>query len=324
MSGQPSEPTDLEIENLLTASLRRPPLTATSMAAMRVMVEREWRDELARHTRARLWKWAAAASLAACALLGWWQLARTGAVFGTLQGASAGLALHRFSWLGERAVTDSVMHVGDRLEARTDTLIRLPGDTALRLRAGALLRLSAADEVELRAGTAYVDSVPTRSARGLRVRTPLGLVEHLGTQFEVALLDSHVRVRVREGAVRVGSSLRADAGEELTLDATGALQRRTLPAYDREWAWVQALPDAPDVEGRNALALLRWVARETGRQLEFADERAAQLANTAVLHGSIRGLAPDLALRAMLATTSLSADVQAERIVVRSAPPPQT
>jgi ferric-dicitrate binding protein FerR (iron transport regulator) len=314
----------IEIENLLSSSLRTPPLPPEAMAAMRAAVQSEWRSGLTRRSRARVWARACAASLAAFAMLGAWQLMHTSAAFGTVQGESAGLVVYRPSLLGERRATDRVLRIGDRLEARADTLIYLPGVVSLRLRSGASVRIIAADEAELRAGAAYVDAGPAGSLSGLRVRTPLGLVEHLGTQFEVAWMDEHLRVRVREGAVRVAGVLRADAGEELILDAVGSQVRRELPAYDKEWNWVQSMPDALDVNGRSVMVLLRWVARETGRQLEFADDGAAQLAITAVLHGSISGLAPDLALRAMLATTSLNADVQTARIVVRSAntPPP--
>lgn len=305
-------------EDLLGASLRTASLRPEAIAAMRATVQTEWRRELARRARARMWPWVCAASVCVAAVIGWWRLPNTGAAVGTMQ-QSTDLVVYRTGLLGEHAAGDRVLRVGDRLEARADSRVQLAGNASLRLRAGASMQMTAADEAQLRAGTAYVDSGLAGASGGLRLRTPLGLVEHLGTQFEVTWKDEQLRVRVREGAVRVAGTLRADAGEELILDATGHQQRRELPAYDKEWDWVQAIPDALDVDGHNAMVLLRWVARETGRQLEFADGRAAQLANTAVLHGSISGLAPDSALRAMLATTSLEADVQAARIVVRSA-----
>jgi hypothetical protein len=77
-----------------------------------------------------------------------------------------------------------------------------------------------------------------------------------------------------------------------------------------------------DVDGQPATVLLRWVARATGRQLEFANEHAQQLAERTVLHGTIGDLSPALAVRAVLATTSLSAEIGASTIRVMALPEP--
>ena len=113
-------------------------------------------------------------------------------------------------------------------------------------------------------------------------------------------------------------SAQVAVAEELQMDGSHVFDQRYLAPSDPVWAWVQTPGGQFQVDGHSALDLLHQVARETGRRLEFADEHANQLASGTVLHGSIRGLAPDVALRALLATTSLAADVQADRITVRT------
>ena len=51
--------------------------------------------------------------------------------------------------------------------------------------------------------------------------------------------------------------------------------------------------------------LLDWVARETGKEVRFAEPALVRKANTTILHGDIGDLAPLDALALMLATTDL-------------------
>ena len=51
--------------------------------------------------------------------------------------------------------------------------------------------------------------------------------------------------------------------------------------------------------------LLEWVARETGRVIQFDKPEIERKAGTTILHGNIRHLAPLEALEVMLATTDL-------------------
>jgi ferric-dicitrate binding protein FerR (iron transport regulator) len=303
----PGELPDDELANLLTGALRTPQLPDEALARIRSQVESRWRDETARRPQ-RHYGWAGllAASLSACAVLAWWTIGRS-PVLGTVESGSLGAP---------------ALRVNQSVQARDNTSVRLSSGGVLRIKAGSSLVVTSRDEIALQDGTVYLDFDPAAAHGTLHVRTPLGVVQHLGTQFEVALLDHKLRVRVREGSVRVvgESPVQAGAGEELVLAADQTLQRRALAPYDSEWSWVASPPTSFDAEGKSALQLLDWVARETGRRIEFPNESAAQLARGTVLHGSIRGLSPDLALRAMLSTTSLAAEVRTDSIAVRVAP----
>ena len=80
------------------------------------------------------------------------------------------------------------------------------------------------------------------------------------------------------------------AGEQLSIDAGGRMQRLPLAADDAEWAWTQSLATPPPMEGRSAFEMLAWVARESGKRLVFADAEAELRARAAILHGESSGL----------------------------------
>ena len=129
-----------------------------------------------------------------------------------------------------------------------------------------------------------------------------------------------VRLRVREGEVQISGATQAAAhtGEELLIDGRGALRRSPVPSSGPEWAWVDAQPRRFDVENRTVAEFLGWLARETGRRVQFMDDTAKQVAERSVLHGSIRGMALDFALQNLLATTSLTAELRGGEIQLRA------
>ncbi|HKX59716.1 MAG TPA: STN domain-containing protein, partial [Steroidobacteraceae bacterium] len=89
------------------------------------------------------------------------------------------------------------------------------------------------------------------------------------------------------------------------------------PASDA-WAWAEALAPLPDIDGRPAAQLIRWVARETGRRLRYESPVVEDRAATVILHGDIRHLPPLAALEAMLATTDLEYVLDGDTIEIRA------
>jgi ferric-dicitrate binding protein FerR (iron transport regulator) len=71
----------------------------------------------------------------------------------------------------------------------------------------------------------YVDVPPGATTSGqLSVMTRVGIIEHVGTEFEVVSTDQTVRIRVREGLIRLLGSVgavTAPAGTELLARAGG-------------------------------------------------------------------------------------------------------
>ena len=60
----------------------------------------------------------------------------------------------------------------------------------------------------------------------------------------------------------------------------------------------------------------RWFARETGRRLVIANDTTQRQIDSIRMHGSVRGLTPMQALKAVMASTSLRFDLPAGAIRV--------
>jgi ferric-dicitrate binding protein FerR (iron transport regulator) len=161
------------------------------------------------------------------------------------------------------------------------------------------VRLVSATEIHLDEGAVYVDSDDDHPAAAVAVHTRLGLVRERGTQFEVRLARQVLRVRVREGRVALdqgGAREEGSRGQELRLE-DGRLVRGVVATHGPEWAWVQQIAPPFEIEGASLGRFVRWVSREAGRPVRLAGDDASIR-----LHGSIAGLDPEEALRAVLPT----------------------
>lgn len=211
---------------------------------------------------------------------------------------------------------------GDRIRtlAGGRVALALDGGTSLRLAATTTLLVHDARHYELTEGTVYLDNRGSVGT-GLRISTPAGTARDIGTQFELHVSGGALRLRVREGRVeieRAGTPLAGSAGEQLEIGVLGEVRRSTIATDDPAWNWAESLAPAPDIDGRPATVLLEWVARETGHKLAYADLAIRQRAESVVLHGNIRHLAPLEALDVMLATTDLECVVVGDTMEIRA------
>ncbi len=201
---------------------------------------------------------------------------------------------------------------------------RLAGGSSVRLDADSRVRVASRDTLELERGALYVDSA---AGSGVEVRTTLGVVRDIGTQFEVRLASEHetdapLLVRVREGMIhleREGEETHeAGRGSELRLRGDGAVERAEVSIYGPQWDWVLETAPAPEVEGQSLRAFLDWLVREGGWTLRFADQETEAQAAETVLHGSIAGLAPLEAATVVFKGSGLSFESQEDVLWIAS------
>jgi ferric-dicitrate binding protein FerR (iron transport regulator) len=226
--------------------------------------------------------------------------------------------------------TAAVLSPGDAVRAGSSvrtgatgrTALRLSDGTSVRLDADGLIRFVAPRVIELTRGTVYFDT--GRSAAGLEIRTALGTIRDVGTQFEVHLRASSLRLRVRTGVAelrRGAAVVPARAGTELTI-AEGDVVSRAVPTYGPGWDWSARLAGPFEIEGRPLAAFLEDLSHEHGWTLRYADAALARDASSIILHGSVSGLRPEEALAVALTTSRLSHRFSdGELLVVRSAEP---
>jgi ferric-dicitrate binding protein FerR (iron transport regulator) len=218
--------------------------------------------------------------------------------------------------------TGEVLHVGDRIETGpgAGAAIRLADADSLRVDENTVLAVMARNRFRLEAGRIYADTGDRiyRDA-GLVVETELGTVRDVGTQFVVAAGDNALAVAVREGRVDVQHEDRTIvtvAGERMALTRGEEPEIQPLNAWDESWNWVTGLTPAFDIENKSLLDVLRWAARETGRELVFADPELELAAMRADVSGSLPNVAPIEAATSVLAATRFTYRIEAARIVI--------
>jgi FecR protein len=320
-------------ERILTGTLTTPPLNEDALARMRVAVAQEWLAVTSASTHRqvlirRRWRvgMAAAAGLAAL-MVGFFSMRSTGepVVIGSLARLNDGGIDVRSGFLRQRALkVGNPLRVGDIVVTRGLALVTLARGGTLRIGAGSTVSVTQPTQLSLERGLIYVDMpLGSTASNPLRVITRAGAIEHLGTAFEVMSDQQVVRIRVREGRIRISSGSAvwvADAGIELLTTSGDQFSQRPFATFGRDWLWIAALAPDFQIEGQPLIGFLRWVSRELGRPLDFADDHAREVADTTILHGSVHGQAPIDALATVLATTSLTYALRDDRLWVHSGP----
>ncbi len=219
------------------------------------------------------------------------------------------------------------LHTGDDLLSATPLRTSADAGIGLQLGSGASVRLAAdtqlvfesAQRLRLDRGRIYIDTAAAVRASRYEVVTAAGVVSNVGTQFEVFSDGERTRVRVRGGEVVLrteAEALHARRGEALLSGRGGRIERSLFPSDDPQWQWVRQLAPPFETNDSRVADLVDWVARETGREVIFADARARNAAAVTRINGSITGLPPEQLLAAALATTRLNAQIGATDIVI--------
>lgn len=309
-----ARPEESGLEDLLQEVGARPVPPPQMTRDIRARVHAEWQAVVMQ--RKRRWRFAAAASVAAAVGL----FVLTALLFEGVPAASVASVARvdgEATRLSDEKGTAQALAAGDDLYVGEEIVAGVQGRVSLslddhlsvRLDAGSRARLASENRLVLLRGAVYVDSNSRNFATDrLVVETALGSIRHLGTQYEVRVFEGGLRVSVREGRVtleRGGVAHVGSAGDELLVSPLGGIARSQLQEDDPRWNWAILIAPRFEIENQPLSAFLAWVARETGRTVEFASPAALDAAQRTMLRGSIADLDPRAALAAVLATTEL-------------------
>lgn len=309
-----------DVARLLRQAGKRAVPSPDMVERVRTQVHAVWREELVRRRRRRVL--AVAASVMTLTFAGLWMLQQRGAnapqVVASIERGSAELGIQ-----GERAGPDATVLVGDRLETGPDAgaVLRLAGDAgsnkSLRLAPGTRIDWVGPGQVRLLAGQVYLDAgAATPGASTAIAFEAAGVrIQHVGTRFLVALSDTHLDVKVRDGTVRVegaGEVALLQGGElgRMGLEKSGVTPMQRLPvgSSGEEWSWVDDLAPSLEIDEQSLWSVLQRAAQEGGLEIRFESAAVEQRARETVLHGPALAMPPRQALDAVLVTTAYRAE----------------
>ena len=302
---------DAEIARTLARAGARQPISADLTTSVRQNLESAWCQSLSGRRRDRQRRrslLAAAALLIGVGLVAvGWRIEHRSAPTSGVFLASRGSVDIQAPNAGHIAFGGMTLAEGTRVQTgATGQALLAIGETSVRIGPGSVVTFDRADRIRMDSGKMYLDfGARAGPVRELALITPFGSIEHLGTQFQIELRPRELTVSVREGHVR----LLTQHGEQLVgareaAHVAGSGTRiETIGSSGEKWAWTTALvPDFP-IEGRSLAEFLGWYARETGKRINYASPAILVAAQNTRLSGSIAGLTPDDALKAILAST---------------------
>lgn len=286
-------------------------------------VELEWRRTSSRFSgKRRLLAYALAASAVLAVGLIWQSMppepaivpvvSRVGTVAKVVGGQSTGTlpAIGQDIFPGDRLNTGA----GEGLS------LRLSHGESFRLGDSTTVLVSDRNQFRLIRGRVYADTGEfIYKDRSLVIETDMGTVTDVGTQFAVVTADNQLDVAVREGRVDVGngdSDLVTLAGERMQLTRGEQAVYSEVAAHDPMWSWATQLAPSFEIENKSLLNFLRWVARETGRELVFEDNELLMAAMRTSLHGSVSDLTPTEAIESVMTTTAFRYRIEADKITI--------
>ena len=327
MTDQSHIESERTLESVFDHAVIRPEPPRELEQEVRSAVAAEWRSGIKRRQRRTVVNWALAASVVVAAYLG----------FDLLRSSPSAPP----QIVAQVDMSQGPVIVADEATSHTPTTgttllsgqtVRTPGNAALslawttggslRIGAGSRVRLVGIDEIELQDGRLYFDSAGSRPSSALRVVTREGVLQHVGTQYMATVSRDRVTVRVREGRVLVSRSGQADLPVEdgrVELVGNGVYRQFAEASYGDSWDWVAEAAPERSFNGRRIIEFLRWVARETGREVHFESRSLEELATreTIVWPAVLRPTEDTLV--SVLSTTDLRSDLVGKRIVIRAA-----
>lgn len=306
------------LEELLRHASPRLAPSLEDEAAVRAAVHAQWRDETgARRTRRRILQYGIAATvlLSTIATLNILRVPTGDPV----QVATIEKSIGPVYVLGEQAElreTDSLSNI-----VSGQTVVTGDGaGLALAWSSGGSVRIDENSRVEftddrsvyLEKGRVYFDSRSAALGAGadeapaFNLRTALGEIQHIGTQYMAEANGDVLVVSVREGEVSIDGINHDRAvvsGQQMTISGRQQPSVLSIGRSGEAWAWVSRISPSVSVEGRSVYDYLVWASREMGLELELTD-LAESVARGNSLVGTIDA-SPAEALPARLATAAM-------------------
>jgi ferric-dicitrate binding protein FerR (iron transport regulator) len=225
-----------------------------------------------------------------------------------LEGQAARLADSGSAPATEALAPGSAMTVGDVVQTRPGARLTLRRSGGLTIHVGpdTTATWDSPDALRLSHGVVYIDTEGVGTEDRFVLVTHAGRIRHVGTRFGVEVDDRHVRVTVRDGAIRlsaVNEVHELQAGKEGRIGADGDFVALPLQADAGPWNWMLDAAPRFAIEGRPLHEVASELAAAAGASLSWDGTDVARHADELLLHGPTLTLPARQALDAVMLTT---------------------
>jgi ferric-dicitrate binding protein FerR (iron transport regulator) len=183
------------------------------------------------------------------------------------------------------------------------------GGGSLRIDSDTRVEFTADDELFLHSGRIYFDSADSDPGSALAIRSPHGVVSHVGTQFMTESNAASLIVSVREGEVSIEGTYHDQAayeGQRVQMIGSAQPSVTNTTGAGSDWQWIETVSPNISVDGLSVYDFLHWVGRETGHAVKFESVSAEILAKNTQLRGTVVA-SPRAELRLRMMTVDLDA-----------------
>ncbi len=313
--------TEEQIEQLLArvGSIPQPPEDMRDR--VKAQVEATWQETVqARQARKKYPAFAAAAVITLAIAVGWMNTKEpiSQPVIASLDSSQHSIQLSTDGTQWSATESPTIVE-GAYIQAMETASLSLSNTLNVRMKPQTVVQLTSLDELRLISGEIYLDSYDKPDQDRFSVITEFGIAEDIGTQFSVATNNNGWHIQVREGEVLVkddSTKLRLEEEERVEINALNEVARQTLPDHHDSWQWVESSRPSYEIEGKTVDTYLNWVARETGRDLQYNTDEAKRSAETTLLHGSISGLTARRSIDAVLPATNFELMTSSENVII--------
>lgn len=320
MSDDPrTGPDDDPFEPLFTGIARRSQPDAAARERAFAAVTEEWETLQSRRRRRRRRASLAMAATVLAGVVGFLLLQRPGTVpqeF-ALELAQGHVHVNERSFRATRNPVTVTTTPDETIRAIGPSRWRTANGTDVRVSNGSTFAWRAPAAISLHGGEVYV---ATDGGGPFAVTTPHALVTDIGTRFLVATDNERVEVAVREGRVELATPHETRQSQpigrghaQLLVAADGKIVEHTEAASHQRWNWIHTT--ATGYTTRNPVTMLHEIARDLGKNLQFAEGVEASL-RMEELDGDFEGLSPRAALHQIANVTATEWQEQGDVIAI--------
>lgn len=150
--------------------------------------------------------------------------------------------------------------------------VTLTDNSQLRINQNTIIEVISPLKINLVAGEIYIDADKSTGKNRLIIKTPQGIVQHIGTRYLLKANERKLLLAVRNGMVKIkGNQLKqqVNAGKKLNIEDSGEFKISPISNNDNLWKWTLVAAGPFISQGKTLNDFVVWYAHENGYKINW-------------------------------------------------------